>query len=99
MNIKINAAHFSADKKLEDFIEEKLLKLKQFSEDIIGAEVHLSLEKSQSKNFDSKIVKIKLEIPGNDLFAEKKSNTFESATDLVVSALKTQLVKRKEKLK
>ena len=99
MNIKINSIHFSADKKLEKFIEEKIGKLGQFSDDILGAEVHLSLERSQNKNYNSKVSKIKLEIPGYDLFAEKKSNTFEAATDSAVAALKNQLVKRKEKLR
>jgi len=99
MNIKINSVHFSADKKLEEFIEEKVTKLSQYSDDILGAEVHLTLEKAAGNNFDSKVTKIKLEIPGYDLFAEKKASTFESSTDLVVSALKSQLIKRKEKIK
>jgi len=99
MNIKINSVHFSADIKLEEYIQEKVSKLFQYSDDILGADVHLTLEKSQSKNFDSKVSKIKLEIPGYDLFAEKKSSTFEEATDLAVTALKTQLQKRKGKVK
>ncbi len=99
MNIKINSVHFSADTKLEEYIQDKVSKLFQYSDDILGADVHLTLEKSQSKNFDSKVSKIKLEIPGIDLFAEKKSSTFEEATDLAVAALKTQLQKRKGKQK
>ncbi len=99
MNIKINSVHFNIDKKLEDFITEKVTKLGQFSDDILGAEVHLTLEKSNTVNYDSKITKIKLLIPGADLFAEKKGGTFESTTDSVVSALKVQLQKKKEKEK
>lgn len=99
MDLKINAVHFNADKKLEDFIEEKVEKLTQFYDDILNVEVHLTLERSQNKNYDSKKAKIKLIIPGNDLFAEKKAKTFEEATDSAVSALKVQLQKRKEKKK
>ncbi len=99
MNVKITTLHFNADKKLEQFIEEKVSKLGQYSDDILEAEVFLHLERSQTKNFDSKVAKVKLDVPGVDMFAEKKSSTFEEATDLAVSALKIQLQKRKEKLK
>ena len=99
MNIKINAIHFDADAKLEEFIQNKVQKLSQYSEKILGAEVFLTLEKSNDKNFDSKVTKIKLEIPGNDLFAEKQASSFEEATDSTVDALRRQLKKQKERTK
>ena len=97
MKIKISAIHFNADSKLEAFIEEKVTKLYHFSDDILSAEVHLLLEKSQNKNYDSKVVKIILEIPKGDLFSEKKAGSFEEGTDNAVTALRAQLQKRKEK--
>jgi len=97
MNIKINSIHFNLDKKLVDFIESKVEKLSHYSDDILAAEVHLSLERSQQKNVDTKVTKIKLEIPGYDLFAEKMAGTFEEATDSAIEALKRQIGKRKEK--
>ncbi|HAN77380.1 MAG TPA: ribosome-associated translation inhibitor RaiA [Bacteroidales bacterium] len=99
MNIKINSIHFDADQKLEEFIQSKVSKLMQFSDSIIGAEVFLKLEKSNEKNFDSKVTTIKLEIPGYDLIAEKQAGTFEEATDSTVEALRKQLTKQKEKTK
>ncbi len=99
MDIKINAIHFNADKKLQSFIEDKVGKLEQFSDDILKAEVHLTLDRSQTKNFDSKVSKIKISVPKNEYFAEKKAQTFEEATNLAVTALKSQLVKRKGKFK
>ncbi len=99
MEIKINATGFTADKNLQSFIDEKLGKLTQYSDDILNAEVHLSLERSQTKNFDSKVSKIKILVPKSEFFAEKKAQTFEEAIDSSISALKTQLVKRKEKKK
>jgi len=99
MEIKINAIGFSADKNLKSFIDEKVSKLSQFSDDILNAEVHLSLERSQTKNFDSKVSKIKILVPKSDFFAEKKAQSFEEAIDSSVSALKTQLIKHKEKKK
>jgi putative sigma-54 modulation protein len=95
MDIKIHSVHFDADKKLEDFIDNKVGKLDQFYDNIIGAEVFLKIEKNQSP--ENKIAEIKLQIPGSDLFAKKQSSTFEESTDSAVSALEKQLKKRKEK--
>ena len=97
MNIKINSVKFVADKKLENFVHGKVKKLMMFYDDIIGAEVFLKIENSQDLN--NKVAEIKLEIPGNDLFAKKQSKTFEESTDNAVDALKRQITKHKEKLR
>lgn len=97
MDIKIHSVHFDADKKLEDFIENKVSKLDQFYDNIIGAEVFLKIEKNQSP--ENKVAEIKLQIPGSDLFAKKQASTFEEATDSATTALEKQLKKRKEKQK
>ncbi|WP_016775915.1 ribosome hibernation-promoting factor, HPF/YfiA family [Anaerophaga thermohalophila] len=97
MNITIQSVHFDASSRLEDFIRQKVGKLDQFSDDIIGAEVILRLDKSETS--ENKLVDIELDIPGNNLFAKKQSKTFEEAVDLACEALRKQLVKRKEKLK
>ncbi len=44
MNIQIHSVRFDADKKLIDFVNQKLAKLKQYSEDIVNAEVYLRLD-------------------------------------------------------
>jgi putative sigma-54 modulation protein len=95
MNIKINSVRFSSTKKLESFIEGKIKKLNHFYEDIIGAEVFL--RKSNNSDLNNKVAEIKLEIPGNDLFAKKQSKTFEESTDNAVEALKKQMQKHKQK--
>lgn len=95
MNIKINAVKFSASDKLEAFIDEKVNKLSQYSDDIIGAEVYLRLENTQDAG--NKIAEIKVDIPGNELFVKKQSKTFEESTDAAVDALKRQITKAKEK--
>lgn len=69
------------------------------ADDIIKAEVFLSLERSQSKNYDSKTAKIRIEVPGSAIFAEKKCKSFEEAIDTGLEALRVQLLKRKEKQK
>ncbi len=97
MNIKINSVHFRSDRKLEDFIREKLQKMPTLFDGVIGSEVILKLENNETR--DNKIVEIRLQIPGYDLFAKKQSKTFEESTDQAIEALKRQLVKHKEKIK
>jgi len=97
MNIKVEAVHFDADKKLVDFINEKVKKLDHFYDHIIGGEVFLKLDKPSEKG--NKIAEIKIEVPGKDLFAKKQSHSFEEATDLCVDALKRQVEKHKIKFK
>jgi len=95
MNIKVQTLHFDADQKLIDFTQKKIEKLLKFYENVVGAEITFRLDKS-SKD-ENKIAEIKLEIPGNDLFAKRQCKTFEEATDEVIDALKKQLTKHKEK--
>jgi len=95
MNIKIQSVHFTADKKLEEFIEQKVAKLFQLSEQVLSSEVILKLDKSE--DMENKVTEIKLNIPGNDLFAKKQAKTFEEATDSAIEALRRQLIKQKDK--
>ena len=92
----MHSIHFDADAKLVDFIQRKADKLDTFFDRIIDGEVFMRLEKNESN--ENKIIEIKLNIPGNQLFAKEKSRTFEAAADEAVEALRRQLKKYKEKL-
>ena len=95
MNIQIHSVRFTADKKLIDFVNQKLGKLTQYGEDIVNAEVYLRLDKDQTR--ENKISEIKLDISGGPLFAKRQSKTFEEATDSALDALKKQITKHKQK--
>ena len=97
MNIQIHSLKFDADKRLLDFVHQKVGKLTQFGEDIVSAEVYLRLDNDQER--ENKVSEIKLEYPGGPLFARKQTKTFEEATDQAVDALKRQITKHKAKLK
>ncbi len=97
MKIKVQSIHFTADKKLLQFIEEKVDKLFQFYDSIIDSEVYLRLDKSD--NAENKIAEIKINTPGKTLFAKEQCKTFEEATDVAVEALRRQITKHKEKLR
>ena len=91
----MHSIHFDADHKLTDFIQKKADKLETFYDRIIDGEVFMKLEKDDSR--ENKIIEIKLNIPGNQLFASEKSRSFEAAADSAVEALRRQLKKHKEK--
>jgi putative sigma-54 modulation protein len=95
MNIQIHSVRFDADKKLIDFVHQKLEKLTQFDEEIVNAEVYLRLDKDHER--ENKITEIKLELPGGPLFAKKQTKSFEEATDEAIDALKKQITKHKQK--
>lgn len=97
MKIKIQSIHFTADKKLLTFVEEKVDKLFQFYDNIVDSEVFLRLDKSD--NSENKIAEIKINTPGKTLFAKEQCKTFEEATDVAVEALRKQITKHKEKLR
>lgn len=95
MKVNINSVHFKADRKLEEFITNKIEKLTSRYTNVIGSEVLLKLENTD--NNENKITEIKLLIKGDDLFASKQSKTFEESTDAAIDALKKQLEKYKSK--
>ena len=96
MNITIHSLHFDADKKLIDYIENKVGKLSQVSDDILGADVTLKLENNGER--DNKIAEIKIDIPRvNDLFDKKQTKTFEESIHTATQALRRQILKSKKK--
>jgi len=96
MEVQVQSIHFNADQKLISFIKDRINKLNVFYDQIIGSEVYLRLDKSGINR--NKIVEIKLNIPGKDLFAKKQCKSFEEATDDTIDALRRQLKKHKGKL-
>jgi putative sigma-54 modulation protein len=96
MTINIQSVHFDADRKLLDFVNEKVNKLNTYYDGIINSEVTLKLDKSNTS--ENKIAEIKMLGKGHEFFAKKQCASFEEATDLVCEALKTQIKKHKEKM-
>jgi len=95
MKITVQSIHFTADKKLLDFIQKKVDKLDTFYDHIISGEVYLKLENVEDEA--NKITEIKLLLPGNRIFAKEQCKTFEEAADLAVESLRKQIEKHKQK--
>lgn len=96
MNVKLQSVHFDADKKLVDFVHDRVDKLNQFHDKITSSEVILKLDKSKDK--ENKIAEIKMNIPGKELFASRQCKSFEEAIDSSVDALRNQISTHKGKL-
>jgi putative sigma-54 modulation protein len=62
---------------------------------MVDGEVFLRLN---NEGVENKTVEIKLNLPGNQLFATEKARSFEAATDQATEALKNQLKKFKAKV-
>jgi len=97
MKVNINSVHFKADRKLVAFIQEKVEKLSNVYEGVVGSDVTLKLENTESP--ENKIAEIRILIRGNDLYAKKQCKTFEEATDTAIDALRKQLSKYKGKIR
>ncbi len=94
MKLQIHSIHFDADQSLIDFIQAKADKLETFHDRIVDGEVFLRINNTGIEN---KTVEIKLNLPGNQLFAKEKAKSFEEATDMCTEALRRQLRKIKVK--
>lgn len=97
MEINIQAIHFEATEKLEQFIEKKVSKLSKFNEEIGRVEVSLKVVKPETAM--NKEAALKAVLPGTELFAQEVCNTFEEAIDKTVESLARQASKYKEKQK
>ena len=97
MEIKIQSIHFDATEKLQEFIEKKVAKLEKTYEDIQKVDVQCKVVKPATAQ--NKEVSLSVAVPGNTLFVEKVSDTFEESVDLCVDSVKGQLQKFNEKMR
>lgn len=92
MDIKIKTLKFSGNERLTAFVEKKVARLaKFFDSDLQTVEVTLKNE------VDSKLAKIQLHIPGEELVIEREAKTFEDAITASVDAMKEKVTRAKEK--
>ena len=97
MKVNVHAVNFTVDRKLVDFIQDRLNKLEKYYDKIVSAEVFLRLENTSDK--ENKTVEIKINVPGDDFVVKKTAKSFEEGVDLSVDSLERVILKRKEKLR
>ena len=70
MKVSVNAVNFAVDRKLVDFIQERLSKLEKFYDKVVSADVFLKVEKTSDK--ENKIAEVKINVPGDDFLVKKQ---------------------------
>jgi putative sigma-54 modulation protein len=96
MKVSVHAVNFTVDKKLVDFVHERLDKLEKYYDKVVSADVFLKVENISEK--ENKIVEVKVNVPGDDFVVKKQCKTFEEAVEIASESLERLLVKRKEKI-
>lgn len=97
MKVNVHAVNFNVDKKLVDFVEEKMKKLEKYYDKVVSSDVFLKVEKTSDK--ENKIVEVKIIVPGDEFIVKKQCKTFEEGIELSTESLERLLLKRKEKLR
>lgn len=97
MKVNVQAVNFNVDKKLINFVQERLDKLEKYFDKVIYSDVFLKLENTSDK--ENKTVEIKIHVPGEEFVVKKTCKTFEEAVDISEESLERVLVKYKEKIR
>ncbi|HEX8504385.1 MAG TPA: ribosome-associated translation inhibitor RaiA [Hymenobacter sp.] len=95
MKVQMHSVHFDADKKLLDFVQQRLNKLETFYDKVTDGEVIMRL--NNKDGIDNKTVEIKLFVPGSTLFSAEDAASFEAAADAATDNLRRQITRYKEK--
>lgn len=93
MKILIHAP-WAVKSELEDLIFEKVKAFDTYISGITKTDVFLKTKVTTMPN--AKIAEIRVNLPGNQVFAEGHAETFESAVILAAKRVKKQLIKRHE---
>lgn len=97
MKVNVHAVNFTVDKKLVDFIQERLDKLEKYYDKVVSSDIFLKVEKMSDK--ENKIVELKVHVPGDEFIVKKHCKSFEEAVEQSAEAVERLLVKRKEKIR
>lgn len=97
MKVNVQSVNFNADRKLIDFLQNRMDKLETFYDKVISSDVYLKVENTSAK--ENKIVEIKLNVPRDKFMVKKQCKTFEEAVDSACRSLERKLIKRKEKMR
>lgn len=95
MNVTIQAIHFDAKAELNEFIQKKVAKLEQYSDEITNVDIAMKVIKPETS--ENKEVLMKVAVPNNELVVTKAADSFEEAFANAMDAMIIQIKKTKEK--
>jgi putative sigma-54 modulation protein len=97
MNVNIQSVHFDADKKLVDYVNQRLEKLNQFHDRIINVDVFLKLD-NVVHTIKDKIAEIRVQIPRSEFFVKSTSKSFEASFEEALESMVNQIKRKKQKM-
>ena len=83
MNVKIHSIKFDAGESLLELVQKKMDKMDKFFDRIVDGEVYLRLN---NEGIDNKTVEIKLNLPGDQFFAESSARSWGTTHGFIVLA-------------
>jgi putative sigma-54 modulation protein len=93
MNLVIHGNHLEVTAPIRAYVEDKLGKVRRHFDQVIDADVQLSVEKLQQK------AEITLRVSGTSLHAESSDGDLYAAIDALMDKLDRQILKHKDRLK
>lgn len=96
MNVNIQTVHFDADRRLLDFINQRLQKLNSFSDRIVRVNVFLKLDNVVHAIKD-KVAEIRVDVPRHSFFVKSTSKSFEQSFDDAIDSMIAQIKKNKDR--
>jgi putative sigma-54 modulation protein len=94
MKIVITSRKFKAHDSLKEYINDELLTLEKYNDNILNADIILSYQKSKASTKTAEII---LQVPGQILTAAEDSEDFKKSINAAVEKLIRQLKKVKTK--
>ena len=94
MKINIQTLSFHASPHLIEFAENKINKITHYNDMVMEAQLTLKVDRSGAKN--NKVCDIRLVVPGNDIYASKRRDSFEAAILEAIEAVKQPLLRWKK---
>lgn len=97
MIINVHATEMDMTPAIKEYCEGKVESLETYCDDMLSADVNVGLLSNNHQKGKIFFCKMKLEIPGKDLFIEKKAEDLYKAIDKVRDHYKIELEKLKGK--
>lgn len=97
MKINIRAVHFDLTDDLRDHAAEKIGNLDNYFKNIVMADIAIENHESEAKDKYHYVAKIKLAVPGKDIFADATGPDEFAAIDNAEQKLRVQIEKLKNK--
>ena len=69
MKVNVHAVNFNIDRKLVDFIDERMTKLEKYYDKVISSDAFLKVENISEK--ENKTIELKVLVPGDDFIVKK----------------------------